>query len=149
VVNTPNVNVVNTTSNPVPVIGTTQSADNPALSAVGMDFFVQFNGSHGHASVTISAGKIFVLEFVTFRSPQTVTDIALTTTGPLITGGQGTITYFLARVAADANVSTDGSQLVRLYLQPAANLDIDVFVASQAANNSIKMSLSGYFVNAQ
>ena len=64
VVNTPSVTVANTTANPVPVVGTVNTAPDPARSAAQIQLQLEPLGSP--STVTIPAGRIFVIEYVSF-----------------------------------------------------------------------------------
>lgn len=93
VINTPDVNVVNTATHPVPVIGTVAVADNPARQAVQTS--TGFNAGSGFpvtvvGILTIPPGKIFVLEFVSFSASVpggTVQSLAIAVTGNRAQGG--------------------------------------------------------------
>jgi hypothetical protein len=150
VVNTPKVNVANTTTNPVPV----QDAENPARNAVESSVALPITSSpQTQASITIPADKIFVLEFVSFNGFElapnvTVERLAITVTGNLVQGGQGSATYELAIPSP----SRYGSQVMRLYAQPGTVLEITSVVSSTSSGaqpSSLTVSLSGYFVDAQ
>ena len=91
---TQDVNVVNTATNPVPVTGTVQNAENPARQAVQWRGQLTFTDSGiGHTSITIPAGKIFVVEFASFSGFNSfgggVSSLTITVTGNLVQGGQG------------------------------------------------------------
>jgi hypothetical protein len=149
VVNTPSVNVANTIANPVPVIGTVQDAENPARQAVqqNISFFVNQVAS----AIIIPAGKIFVLETVSFSvsdPSSTLQSLTLLVTGPLITGGQGQVAYTLVLPPPDSHGIRAGTQALRLYVQPGPNLTPSASTQS-LLNTAISVSLSGYFVDAQ
>ena len=57
-----NVIVANTATEPVPI----RDAENPARNAVQQELWPLVSTGGGSPSVTIPAGKIFVLEFVSF-----------------------------------------------------------------------------------
>ncbi len=145
VVNTPNVNVANTTTNPVPIIGTIADAENPARQAVQQGVFFNFtspipgNAPGGSQSIPIPAGKIFVLEFVSFQAflpaqgggtNGIVVAITITVDGPWIDGSQASLAYPLVIPPPTfTNASTtfiSGSQAMRLYAQPGTNLVVSV-----------------------
>jgi hypothetical protein len=90
VVNTPNVNVANTTTNPVPITGTVSDAENPARNAVQQEVLFNFTSggsSDQQSSISIPAGKIFVLEFASFfASTPNLIAISITVSGHAIRG---------------------------------------------------------------
>jgi hypothetical protein len=154
VVNTPNVNVVNTATNPVPVIGTVATnAVEPARNAVQQSIEVALTGvqESGQSSITIPAGKIFVLETVSvFTGSSDLFDLAISFTGPLITGGNGLVNYHLAIPTPGVAGIASGIQALRLYVQPGTNLTVSCSRSVGGATSSVYfVSLSGYFVNAQ
>lgn len=161
VLNTPNVNVVNTTTNAVPIIGTVQDADNPARQAVQQRIPILFSTGavNGQSNpITIPAGKIFVLESVTFSAVTTlsggvvaVAAVGITVTGPLITGGQNQVTHNLTVPPLDPNQTAAGSQALRLYAQPTTPLVVSMSVNLNDPADPVDAiaTVSGYFVNAQ
>jgi len=159
---TQDVNVVNTATNPVPVTGTVQNAENPARQAVQWSGQLTFTDSGiGHTSITIPAGKIFVVEFASFSGFNSfgggVSSLTITVTGNLVQGGQGPASYELVIPVSDPPSEAGppsyfhGGQVVRLYAQPETNLGIDCALRYNGANPQVtfNVSLSGYFVNAQ
>lgn len=145
-----NVNVVNTTTNPVPIT----DADNPARNAAQQELLIPIvgGGFNGHTLITIPAGKIFVLETASFSvGLPGVVAITISVIGPNITGGQGLATYQLViPPTSPGAVGAIGSQALRLYAQPGTSVDINVDLDVAAANTTtVSVDLSGYFVNAQ
>jgi hypothetical protein len=155
VVNTPNVNVANTTTNPVPITGTVTDAENPARNAVQQEVLFNFTsgGSTGQqSSISIPAGNIFVLEFASFfASTPNLVGITITVFGHAISGGGLTpIAYQLVIPPPNATTATiSGSQAIRLYAQPSGFpliVNTSVFPAADAL---VRVELSGYLVDAQ
>lgn len=145
----PDVTVVNTTANPVPITGTVTDADNPARNAVQMEIIV--NPGSTTSSVTIPAGKIFVIEFVSFiASGATVESLELGITGPNIIGGNPIeLTYQLVPTPPNALVLSVGNQALRLYAQPGTNVVVAFTSSDNNQHSGVEVSLSGYLVNAQ
>jgi len=147
----PDVTVDNTETHPIPIVGTVGIAENPARRAVQQNLTIG-----GPTSITIPAGKIFVLEFVSFQflysgAARTLDTIGLSVSDPLISGGQGTVSYWLAIPPTPINSGvTEGGQALRLYAQPGTTLSIIWTVGGGVGGFPIlSVSLSGYFVNAQ
>jgi len=140
--------VVNTTTHPVPITRTVAVAENPARQAVQQ----QLKPIAGAGSITVPAGKIFVLEFVSFRfldgGGGTLEEIGISVTDPLITGGQGSASYYLGVPPTSSNTSYTGGQALRLYAQPGTTLSV-IWTVGNASFPDLTVSLSGYFVNAQ
>jgi len=141
---TQDVNVVNTATNPVPVTGTVGVAENPARQAVQQELLPLL----GTGSVTIPAGKIFVLETVSFvfSGSGTLNFLSLNVTNPLITGGQSSLSYFLVLPPPSAG-SVQGSQELRLYAQPGTTLLVSA--GFSGTGTQFRVHISGYFVAAQ
>jgi hypothetical protein len=97
-----------------------------ALNAVQQEVVLSFEPGvpSSQASITIPAGKIFVLETVSFSLPGGANFIGISVTGPTITGGQGVVPYELAIPPNGFN----GSQALRLYAQPGTIVSILVGV---------------------
>jgi hypothetical protein len=144
------VTVVNTATNPVPITGTVGVAENAARNAVQQEIHLTFTpggGEGAESSITIPAGKIFVLETVSyFSSFAGLADVIISVIGPAISGGQSAANYFL--VITPSNFVPTGCQALRLYVQPGTNLTVTANLTS-AADAVVTVSLSGYFVNAQ
>ena len=88
------VTVVNTTTNPVPIVGTVRDGHNPARNAVQHEFNIVLTGTlQGSSSINIPAGKIFVLETVSVFADGPLDFIFITVNGREITGGQGAVDY--------------------------------------------------------
>jgi hypothetical protein len=156
VVNTPNVNVVNPTTNPVPVIGTVQNAENPARNAVQAFFTVTLTGGlpSGDSSISVPAGKIFVIEFASLSGSVrggTVSSLAIEVFENFVTGGANGALYELVIPPPDSNGFIHGSQTVRLYAPGSHDLAVHFAVIGFDPNNppSVTVLLSGYFVSAQ
>ena len=150
VTNTPNVKVVNTT--PIPVTGTVATtAVEPARNAVQQPIGVGLPSGvlSGASSFTIPAGKIFVLETVSFNASGTEPRITLTVVDPIITGGTDQLTYDLVIPPPNSLGETHGSQALRLYAQPGFDVILGFSVTSSSGPSILSVSLSGYFVNAQ
>jgi hypothetical protein len=161
VVNTPNVNVANTTTNPVPIIGTVEVAENPARQAV-QTITSLGEGAH-ETAFPIPAGKIFVLETVSFSSTGRMFFVEIGVTGPALPGTvivppigetipDGMVTCFYQLVlppVPTGNFSRHaGSQALRLYAYPGTQLVIR-YMAEVEVLNEANVAVSGYFVNAQ
>ena len=92
--------MANTATNPVPITGAVQNAENHARSAVQqeIDVIAPQGETVGFGFVTVPAGKIFVLEVASFfaESPgATVVSLSISVVGPHIDGSNGTTEYFL------------------------------------------------------
>jgi hypothetical protein len=138
--------------------------DNPARSAVQQVVQVTppLGSLTGQSSITIPATEIFVLETVSVFAldvitNSTVQNIEITVTENLITGWPnttGTATYELAIPPAIPPGLFVNSQALHLYAQPGSTLTV-TFTVTPPANGgilgkqSLTVSLSGYFVNAQ
>jgi hypothetical protein len=108
----------------------------------------------GQSSITIPAGKIFVLEFVSFGAGVpggSVESLSINVTGNQINGGQGQAFYYLVIPPPNAAGEFHGSQALRVYAQPGTSLVVTFAVTASDPNNpaGVEVSLSGYFVNAQ
>jgi hypothetical protein len=159
------VTVINTTTNPVPVTvanttpvpvtGTVGVAENPARNAVQLKLLP----IGGTSSITIPAGKILVIEFVSFEfvdkgpgpGSATLVELSVAVTDPLITGGSGSLNYQLAVPPANsANpFVTVGSQALRLYAQPRTTLSVSWGAQGGTGNFVLTVHISGYFVSTQ
>jgi hypothetical protein len=148
------VRVVNTTTNSVPI----RDTDNPARQAVQQNIQVTLTGGAkgGNSSVTIPAGKIFVLEFVSFVATVpggTITFLEIQVFDPFINNptGTGPVSYELVPPPPNAVGFSVGNQALRLYAQPGTNLAVEFSVTASNPNTPpfVVVSLSGYLVNAQ
>jgi hypothetical protein len=163
VVNTPNVNVANTTTNPVPIIGTVEVAENPARQAV-QTITSLGEGAH-ETAFPIPAGKIFVLETVSFFATGRMFFVEIDVTGPALPGtvsgpalpggepipdGMVTCSYQLVLPPPSTGnfAQHAGSQALRLYAYPGTQLVIR-YMAEVSVLNEANVAVSGYFVNAQ
>ena len=152
VVNTPSVNVVNPTTNPVPITGTVTDAENPARQAVQHGFNIVLTGTlQGSSSINIPAGKIFVLETVSLLANGPLDFVFITVHGTDITGGPGAVDYSLLIPPANAAGITSSSQALRVYAQPGTPLTVNVMLTTTNPSSSFltSVTLSGFFVNAQ
>jgi hypothetical protein len=157
VANTPNVKVVNTTANPVPVVGTVNTTPDPAHSAVQMQLTVVGNAGGFPSSVTVPAGKILVIEYVSFAfsftSPGTSTlnFLAINVFDPPITGGSTPVAvdHYLVMPPPNSVGVIQGAQALRLYAQPGTIVSFTVGTSStDTGRPTLLVSISGYFVNA-
>ena len=130
------------------------TAENPAHNAVQLSADLAFPASgFGQANIIIPAGKIFVIETVSFFANVPggiLSRLAIQVDGPLITGGQGGVNYYPLIPPPNTIGFTQASYAVRLYAQPGTTLSIN---ASETAGPSshpagLEVTLSGYFVNA-
>jgi hypothetical protein len=151
------VTVTNTATNPVPIIGTVAAADNPARSAVQLtvNLDVAQNGDFSEVPTFVPAGKIFVVEYVSFyaKTPgDTVEYVSIKVAEPHLDGSSGLSEYFLAMPPRTPFGLTIGSQVVRLYAPPGQPIYATVLLTTpnQTSDNyPVQASLSGYLVNAR
>ena len=154
VVNTPNVNVVNTATSPVPV----QDAENPARNAVQQEVSLSIppgGSSEPESSIPIPADKIFVLETVTLavsqRANATLSFVTIGVTGTsIIGGGQSRIDYnLLLPTGVEGSIDFFSTQALRLYAQPRTNLVVHCVGKNfGVAATTVIVAVSGYFVSA-
>jgi hypothetical protein len=157
---TSNVNVVNTPTNPVPVIGTVKDAENPARNSVQLELIMQPPAGMlgADAQVTIPAGKIFVLEYVSYQvqTPPgvTATELSIAATGRQLNGTTAVFVYTLAVpppsfTDAQSGTITRSNQVVRLYAQPGTLFVHFVVNGTGSPPPNVTLDLSGYLVSTQ
>jgi hypothetical protein len=128
---------------PLTVVDTTT-----ARNAVQAAITLNLQGTlHQKLSIPIPAGKIFVLETVSFAARgANLAELAIGVSGPEVTGDQTTCEYFLTLPSPSKPNFQAGSQALRLYAQPETLLEI---IGQGISSTTVDVSLSGYFVNAQ
>jgi hypothetical protein len=132
------------------------------VTATGTGTPTSAGSGTGTASVPIPAGKIFVLEFVSFSFslPSTpsgeslnVKSLSLSVNGPHLDGSTGPVEYQLPipsnSAGVDASFSFASNQVLRLYAQPGTTIDVHLTVQSAGGplSASASVSLCGYLVN--
>jgi hypothetical protein len=148
-----NVNVLNTTTNPVPVTGIVTAADNPLNAGQqSVVFFIAANANTAGTSIgPIPAGKTFVLETVSYQMPLPgVKQISVSVTGPDISDtGHSAVGYQLVVPPNAPTSGFAGSQALRVYAQQGSTIDIGLGLdPAPTSSTVVQMSFSGYFVSA-
>jgi hypothetical protein len=135
-------------SAPVTVVNTTTNAETSARNAVQSAITLNLQGTlHQKLPIPIPAGKIFVLETVSFAARGgSLIELAIAVSGPEITGDQITCEYYLTLPPGSKPNFQAGSQALRLYAQPGTSL---VIIGQAISSATVDVSLSGYFVDAQ
>jgi hypothetical protein len=137
--------LANTATEPVPI----RDAENPARQAAQQELDLVFGPFNG---ITIPAGRIFVLETVSFQfnggGVASLDSLSIGVIDPVITGRQGSVDHFLVIPPPNSAGIIQGSQALRRYAQPGTILGVNQSVSGNGPK-SFAVSFSGYFVSAQ
>jgi hypothetical protein len=148
VTNTPNVNVGNSASAPIPIVDMNDGRQPFQAST----FVVHPNGTNVDTMnvATIPAGKRLVIEFISVSAQVPPGQHLELATVQTLAGGHGAAHQLLIQAQPDAVIGDDiyrAVQELRLYADPGSTVQVLVRRNSGLGQATFGVTISGYFVN--